>query len=423
MDPFTILSLISQGGGLLSSLFGGEQTPENINPYTADFMNQLQGLIGDTQGNIGASTQRLDQSQSQVSQTANRIGQATNKIGDVKAPDPNAFMEQFMGNIPQYQDIARSVAEQAGRVGGRSVQENAQRASVQAGQNAARSTPGGAGFSGAQATAVGQAAANPLAEALNNASNLASQNYTGTFNQLAGQGQGLAAQGQQAGFQNALQQLQAEIGGLSQEGSLQGALANQNVNRLGQDQNQLGNLLSQYGANAGPVYNRPEDPSAKFTNALGGLGSIFGTIGANNDRNNLIDRFLGTDGGTNQNLTSPPAGSQPVGRTAAPNVPTTSAGTYLNRDSGYKPQSNANLNGGFSGAGNIAPALSQLIGGGGGGGNAYDWRTNQGTNNRVGGNNFSAEAAQSQDLMKMLLDMFSGGNSAYPTNSGQFYGN
>jgi hypothetical protein len=318
MDPLTLLSLLGTGGSLIGSLFGQQQQPEQINPYTADFMTQLQSLMSQYQGGADKAQVGVDQAQSQQQRIASQMGGVTQDIGGLKGPAPNAFMDQFISNIPGYREIAQKTAEDAMRIGGRSIQEQGDLASQRGAQNAARATPAGAGFSGAQAQAVGQGAGNPLADALNQIAQMSAGSYNNTFNQLAGQGQGLAFQGQQAGFQNALGTLQAQLQGLGMEGSLQSQLAGQGINQVGQQLQGFQGALGQYGQNAGPVYSTPStyNPMAPLSQALGTAGQMFSGMAAqkqNNQQTNFLEQLLAMAGGgggsiPNQSVLNPYGG-------------------------------------------------------------------------------------------------------------------
>jgi len=217
MDPITLMMMLGLGGQA-ASMFGiGKTDPsyQQTNPltdqYYADIMKQIQRTQSQQEQYNSQATGAIDRSRQAGADMQRTEGQ----IAGMNAPDVNAWFEDFLGQVPEYQRIAKQGAESFTEQQGRNLQEQAR---VQQSQSleAAGTGFGGQAFSGAAAGAAGAAAAQPIAQAQNQLGNLQAQMAGNNFNSMTGQGMGLAQNSQQQGFSNELQQLAQLLG--SQQG-------------------------------------------------------------------------------------------------------------------------------------------------------------------------------------------------------------
>lgn len=248
MDPLTIAAFISAGIGGIGTwgkYFSGRNedpymhlgmTPGdflNVNPYTAGYHDQLQGLIG------GTSQQLAEQNAS--------LSQATNALEG--AYDPNAWLERF-GRTGQstiaeilapFGEAASSYAGLAGTEAAREVEN--------------RYAGEGGSYSGAAQQAAAQGIATPIAQARMQQAQLGSQ--------LGGQLMGQFQQDEVAQYQNALQLAQLL------QGTVQGT------------QGQLGNYYGMLGNISQPEFFNQMVPNPEYTGMsgwdvlsdIGGLGT------------------------------------------------------------------------------------------------------------------------------------------------------
>lgn len=208
----TLLSGLQMGAQLFGLIPGMQTQAQNINPYTADFYNQLQTALE------SAQTQQA-QYQGQAAGAADRLGdiagsqqRTANEISRIEQPSANAWFDQWLQNVPEYQNVARQVSEQATQQLGRSLEEQAKLQTQQALSQVANQFAG-QGFSGAAAKAAGAGAAAPITQAQSALAGEQANLFGNTFNQQAGLGQNLASQGQQNQFMNALNALSQQLAG------------------------------------------------------------------------------------------------------------------------------------------------------------------------------------------------------------------
>ena len=258
---------------LLSPLFTSGQQPDQINPLTDQRLADLQAMLGQYQpqfNNLGGQAQSLRGRQAGAAQEGQRLAEQS---ANVKGPSANAWFDQFLENIPEYQAISADVSRISQEVLGRDIREQANRDMEQA-VRAAGDATAGQGFSGAAAAATGQAAGNVMGQAGLARQQLASDTFNNTFGSLAGQGQNIAFQDQQMQFNNALQSLgQAMQGQFGASNAFGGAASN----AVGAQAN-LGSLINMLQGNiqdiTQPVYSSPT-----YTNRFAGAGNSIAAIG------------------------------------------------------------------------------------------------------------------------------------------------
>ena len=127
----------------------------------------------------------------------------------------------FQQNVPIYQDLANQAR-------GEALSQFETPASTLAGLNADRNVQAvntqfanmGSATSGAAAAAAAQGAQQPLAQLAMDRANLANNAYSSTLNPLLQQGQQLATQENQFGYNAGVQQLMNLIGAATQQGQL-----------------------------------------------------------------------------------------------------------------------------------------------------------------------------------------------------------
>lgn len=269
--------------GLLSALGVGQQQGgyEQVNPYTDQFYQQLMQSLAQSQNAQQAGLDRSTAAQSKQTGIANDMGQTVDQMGNLQQPEAMDWFNNWLGAVPEYQRIAQQAGEQFTETAGRSIQEQGRLNQAQAMTDAAAQFAGQNAFSGAAASAVGQAAAKPLADAqaqlTGQQANIASQ----TFNQQAGQGQGLAFQGTQNEFNNALQALTQALQGQQLQAGVFGQQAGMGLTEANMAMQQGNNILAQQGQIAQPVYQQQQgsDPLAIISQLLQGAGGVSDMFG------------------------------------------------------------------------------------------------------------------------------------------------
>jgi hypothetical protein len=318
MDPATLAMIMAGLGGLSDiigspgSTIGDPSDVTNINEdQTNAMLEQLTAILNQTQGqtdqfagqasgafnnltaqgNLGLSNanQQLGLGYGNLNQSFNNINTLRSQIANQPGYNPQDATDLFQQNIPIYQDLANQARQEA--LGQFETPATSQ-ALLSADRNvssAANQFAGlGASTSGAAAAAAAQGAQAPLAQLAVDRANLANQSYLGTLNPLLQQGQGLASQqsqfGYNAGVQSLLQQLSAagQAGqlGLGQVGAANQGVSNANQ-QLGQGAQGLLGLSSLYaGLQSGALsgltdLSQPEYFTPTYTPDTGLFG-IFG---------------------------------------------------------------------------------------------------------------------------------------------------
>lgn len=275
MDPLTALALVQGGLGIASNFTQQEVQPENINPLTSQYYSDLLRQIAQLQSNLQGRQQGIDQAIASQQQTA---GQAQRVAGDIEGmdtPDPNAWFQQFLGNVPEYQQIAQQAAEQATTLAGRGGQEQAEMLAQQAARQAAGAFAG-SGQSGAARGAATEAALAPLADFQQRMAQTQANTFSSGLQQLLGQGQGLAQQSQQQAFANQLSALSQALGGLQTAGGLYGQAGQQALGNANLTAGLLQQALGNQAAMAEPVYSTPDyyNPLDRATSTVGLLSQF-----------------------------------------------------------------------------------------------------------------------------------------------------
>lgn len=269
-------AIMGAAGGLmnlLSPLFNRSQLPQQINPLTDQRLQDLLAQLGQAQGQYNTLGGEATTSRDSQNRVASTIGKTSNDVRNLTQPSPNAWFEQYLGNVPEYQQVAKQVSEMSMSQYGRDLAEQTNRQMEQA-LRAAGDATAGQGFSGAAAQAAGQAAGNVLGQAGLQRSQMAADIFNKTFNNQAGQGQQLAFNDQQMQFQNALEKLTTALQGYTRQGSLLGQAGGQ---ALGQQSN-LGAIINALQGNVQditqPVYATPQT-----SNAFSGAGDALASMG------------------------------------------------------------------------------------------------------------------------------------------------
>lgn len=299
MDPLLLAALIQGGGGLLSGLSGlfSQQTqPENINAaQTQAFTQLLEGLMQTNQASLDQSLLDASRTTSQISNVAAQQGQITQDIANVQVPGADDWFTEFTSKyVPAYQQIAQQTAEAASQLP--NAQERADRASSQGVTAALDQFAGGGAYSGAAARSAAEAAVNPQLDYLNQVDQAFGQAYGSTFQNLANQGQQLSFQGQQNEFLNNIQQLQAQLGGLGQQGQTLGTSLQGSLGQAGQYNQMQSSVLGQLGQLSQPVYSTPsytESPFNQLGGAISGLGSLLGSYNQQDQLSQILAALQG----------------------------------------------------------------------------------------------------------------------------------
>jgi len=280
-------AIMGAAGGLmnlLGPLFNKKSTPDQINPLTDQRLQDLMAQLTQAQGQFNTLGGEAQASRTAQTRVAGRAGQAAQDAQNMARSSPNAWFEQYLGNVPEYQQVAKQVSEMSMEQYGRDLGEQTN-LRMQEAMQAAGDAMAGQGFSGAAASAAGQAAGSVQAEAGLKQSEMAANVFSQTFNQQSQQGQQLAFQDQQMQFSNALDQLRTALGGYQAQG---GMLAQSGAQAIGQQGNvgaQLGDINRNIQDITQPVYATPST-----TNPLSGAGDALASIG----------QFA--EGGQNQNM-------------------------------------------------------------------------------------------------------------------------
>lgn len=268
-----ILGAVGAGVNLLSGFLGKKEQPEQINPLTDQRLKDLIAQLGQAQGQYNTLGAEAGGIRNQQQTVAGNAGRVANKAENLTQASPNAWFEQYLGNIPEYQDIAKEVSEMSMSQYGRDIAEQTNIQMEQA-LKAAGDATAGQGFSGAAAASAGQAAAGVVGQAGLQQSQMAADIFNQTFNQQAGAGQNLAFQDQQMQHQNALNQLSTALGGYQAQGSILGSAGNNAV----QSQGNLGAIINALQGNVQDI-TQPMYSTPTITNPLAGAGNAIGAMG------------------------------------------------------------------------------------------------------------------------------------------------
>jgi hypothetical protein len=242
-------------GGLLGLFGGGNdpvQTPYNINPYTDQMMQKLQGL----------STQYENRSQDMWGKASNYF----DKMGNFQPNatyDPSAYTQDFATQVGSLEQIAKRNINPFG-----DAEASAQRVSDEARRQASGMFAGAGLNSGAAAAAIGGAAGNARAD-YENAMNA---QYQGMLSPMLNQAMGNSLQSRLAEYQGSQNADQMRFAGLQGAAGGYGSYA-QSL------QNALSNLYGQQTALSGQeFYAPPADTSG--SDMLAALGQ-WGNLGLN----------------------------------------------------------------------------------------------------------------------------------------------
>ena len=275
-----ILAGLGGGAQLLGGLFGAFNQPETtqINPYFETQMAELQNAYANAMGQYQAQLGQAQRAQGAVRGAERETGRITGEVGALQQPGENDWYDQFLGNIPGYQEIAGSLAESATEQLGRSLEEQTQLATQQAVTQAQDAFAGARG--GAAQAAMGQAIAQPMAQAQTQLAGQKAGIESGIFGQLAGAGQQLGAQAQQADFANALQTLMAQLQGVGQVGGMAQGRAGQAMQGAGIAGQMATSAQGQRTQLADPIFQQDQrvNPFAAIGTGLQGAADVFANL-------------------------------------------------------------------------------------------------------------------------------------------------
>ena len=268
--------LAQLGGGIYGAL--NQPTMENINPYTDQQMQGLQTAYEQAMAQYQSQLNQANSANNDVRSAERGAGGVNAQIGALDQPGANDWYDQFLGNIPGYQEIASNLADSATENLGRSIQEQTQFNTQEATRQVQDQFAGSRG--GAGQAALGAAVGGQMANAQTQLSGQRANIESGTFNQLAGQGQGLAAQGQQNEFNNALQALMSQLQGFSTQGGLASGRAGQATQAAGQSANIASSAQGQRSQMADPIFFQDpgQNPFAPLASGLQGGADVFNNI-------------------------------------------------------------------------------------------------------------------------------------------------
>lgn len=207
------------GTGLYGA-YNANQAPQQINPYTDQQRASLEQQYAQQMQMYQAQLQQAQLANQQIQASERQAGAVTDQISRVEQPGAMDWYDNFLGSVPGYQQIASNLAETATSDLGRSINEQVQLDTQQAMAQAMNQFGGQNPYSGAAQAALGQAVAQPMAAGRTQMLGQKADIESGTFNQLAGQGQGLAAQGTQGEFANAMAALNQQLGGIGAQGAM-----------------------------------------------------------------------------------------------------------------------------------------------------------------------------------------------------------
>lgn len=303
-----ILGAVGAGVNLLSGFLGKKEQPEQINPLTDQRLKDLLAQLGQAQGQYNTLGAEAGGIRNQQQTVAGNAGRVASKAENLTQASPNAWFEQYLGNVPEYQAIAKEVSEMSMSQYGRDIAEQTNIRMEQA-MKAAGDATAGQGFSGAAAASAGQAAAGVVGQAGLQQGQMAADIFNQTFNQQAGAGQNLAFQDQQMQHQNALNQLGTALQGYQAQGGILGSAGNNAV----QSQGNLGAIINALQGNVQDI-TQPVYSSPTITNQFAGAGDAIGAMGqfieGGQQQTMMADLLAALSGGGSGNMT----GLKAVGR-------------------------------------------------------------------------------------------------------------
>lgn len=279
--PLPILPILGGSNAIMqllsgiSGAFGANDPAQQINQYTDPQMQSLTQMFTDAMSQYQAQLGQAQQAQGDMRGTERAMGGVGREIGQVEQPGAMDWYDNWLGAVPGFQQIAGQLADTATEDLGRSIQEQVDldtQAALTQVQNQFAGSRGGAG-----AAAAGQAIAAPMAQGRSQMLGQKADIESGTFNQLAGQGMGAAVSGTQGEFQNAMQNLMAQLQGLGAQGQMQGQRGGQALQGA-----QIAGGLAQ-GAQqqrtqmADPIYREQANPFAPLATGFGAFADILGT--------------------------------------------------------------------------------------------------------------------------------------------------
>lgn len=258
---------------LIAGIMGMKPQVDQINPYTGDQMSALSQQYQDAMSKMAAQMAQSQAAQQQVRGTERDISGLERDVSRLDQPDANEWYDNFLQQVPGYQELAANLAESATEQLGRSLEDQTALLTQQAVTQAQNQFAGSRG--GAAQAALGQAVAQPLAQAQTQLAGQKANIESGAFGQLAGQGQQLTAQSTQNEFANALQTLMSQLGAFNQLGQLQTGRAGQAL----QGANIFGNLAQsaqqQRTQMADPIFQERANPFAPLALGIGAASDIF----------------------------------------------------------------------------------------------------------------------------------------------------
>lgn len=250
------------GGGIYNAL--NPPGVDQVNQYTEQQIAALQQAQAQAMAQYNAQQQQAQQFTNQLGGVGRDIQGTTQELGQVNQPGAMDWFDNWLGSVPGYQQIASSLAQSATQDLGRSIDEQVALDTQQAMTQAMNQFAGQGAYSGAAQASLGQAVAQPLAQARTQLTGQKAGIESGAFQNLAGQGAGLSAQGTQNEFANAMANLTSQLQGLNMQGGVIANQANQASQSAGQSAGLAANAQSQLSQFADPIFQQQNNPFAPF---------------------------------------------------------------------------------------------------------------------------------------------------------------
>jgi len=273
MDPMTLALLANIGIQGLGPLFNSKENV-NINPYTEQIMQDFYRQLAEAKSQYEAQIAQGNRATQEMSGTANQMGNIANEAKNLEGPGANEWYDQWLQNVPGYQEIAKNLAESSTQNLGRSVDEQVALDTQRAMTEAMNQFAGQNAYSGAAQAALGQAVAQPMANARVQMNANKAGIESNAFNQMAGQGQGLSFQGKQNEFTNALQTLMSALEGYGQKAGVQAQQAGNYLQGAGIAGNMVSGLNSSLGQMGTPLM-QTQDTNPFMANLMTGANNAF----------------------------------------------------------------------------------------------------------------------------------------------------
>ncbi len=279
METLALINAGLQLAGGVGNMLGGAQTT-NVNPYTAEQIQALKKAQADAMAQYQAAMAQSNTYNDQLGGIGRSMAQTGAEMRNVDQPGATDWYDNWLKEVPGFQQIASTLAESSTKDLNRSIDQQVA-LDTQKAMTEAMNTFAGNAYSGAAQAALGQAVAQPMAQGRVQMNQNKAGIEANTFNQQAGQAQGLTAQSTQNEFNNAIQSLMSALQAQNAQG---GMVANQAANYANQGQLAAGmfnNAQAGLSSMSDPIFNVNQNPYAPMMTAS---NNAFGIL-ANPDYN------------------------------------------------------------------------------------------------------------------------------------------